>query len=101
MTRQFVCQLEDVPKGTMKTFELEGEKKILIINADQNVFACQGVCPHQDVCLEEGLFDGEVLTCHQHLWQWKVASGEPVGLAEQPLEVYEVEVEDGSVFVEH
>jgi len=73
MTRQFVCHLEDVPKGTMKTFELEGEKKILIINADQNVFACQGVCPHQDVCLEEGLFDGEVLTCHQHLWQWKVA----------------------------
>ncbi len=51
------------------------------------------------MCLEEGLFDGDVLTCHQHLWQWKVETGEPIGLAEEPLEVYDVEIEGVNVYI--
>jgi toluene monooxygenase system ferredoxin subunit len=43
----------------------------------------QAICPHQEVALCEGLFDGTVLTCHQHLWQWDIRSGAPMGIAER------------------
>lgn len=99
MNRKFLCQIHDVPTDTIKAFEVEGGKRILMINANDRFHACQSLCPHQDVELEEGLFDGQVLTCHQHLWQWKVDTGEPVGLAEEPLDVFRVEVEGDSVFV--
>ena len=57
------------------------------------------MCPHQDVALCEGLFDGSVLTCHQHLWQWDIRTGAPMGLAEAPLERYDVSVEGDAIYV--
>lgn len=99
MTRKFVCQIHEVPVDGKKAFQLEGGKRILMINANDRFYACQSVCPHQDVELDEGLFDGQVLTCHQHLWQWNVSTGEPIGLAEEPLECYQVQVEGDSLYV--
>lgn len=99
MSRIFVCQIQDVPSNGLKAFEVGGGRCVLVANAGDRFYACQGVCPHQDVGLEEGLFDGQVLTCHQHLWQWKVATGEPVGLAEAPLECYRVHLEGDSLYI--
>lgn len=94
-----VCTTDEVPVNGMKEVELDG-KSVLIVNSDGEFFAFQGICPHQEVRLCEGLFDGNVLTCHEHLWQWDVKNnGSPVGLAEAPLEYYNVKVEDGDVFV--
>ena len=60
--------------------------RVLVIHADEGFHAYQGLCPHQDVCLDEGFMDGTTLTCHQHLWQWDIATCEAVGAAEAPLE---------------
>jgi toluene monooxygenase system ferredoxin subunit len=83
----------------MKEYDIEGGLKVLIANAGDRYYAYQGICPHQDVNLGEGYYDGAVLTCHQHLWQWDIATGKEIGLAEAPLEKYEVQVEDGEIFV--
>lgn len=100
MARKLVCPVEHIPINGMKTFSLAPSKKVLILNSNDKTHACQGMCPHQDVCLEEGLFDGEILTCHQHLWQWKISTGEPVGLAEAPLEIYDITIEGGNVYID-
>ena len=47
----------------------------------------------------EGLYDGNVLTCHQHLWQWDIKTGAPLGLAEAPLERYDVFIEGEAIYV--
>jgi toluene monooxygenase system ferredoxin subunit len=52
------------------------------------------------VSLAEGLYDGSVLTCHQHLWQWDIRSGSPIGLAEMPLECFKVEMDNDSIYVD-
>jgi len=83
----------------MKDYDIEGGLKVLIANAGDSYYAYQGICPHQEVCLAEGYYDGAVLTCHQHLWQWDITTGKEIGLAEAPLEKYEVQVEDGEIFV--
>jgi toluene monooxygenase system ferredoxin subunit len=83
----------------MKQVEIDGGHQVLLLNSEGRFFAYQAMCPHQEVALCEGLFDGRILTCHEHLWQWDAETGAPVGLAEAPLEFFDVLVEDGEVFV--
>ena len=99
MTRRFVCPRERVPANGMVECEAEGGLKLLVANAGDEYFAYQAMCPHQEVALCEGLYDGSVLTCHQHLWQWDIRTGAPIGLAEAPLESFPVQVEGDSIYV--
>jgi toluene monooxygenase system ferredoxin subunit len=93
--RQAICKTADVPANGIKQFG-----NICVVNAGDRFFACQASCPHEGVALCEGVFDGEVLTCLEHLWQWSLREGgEPRGLAEKALEMHEVEVEGDSVFL--
>jgi len=99
MSKVHVCKTSDIPSEGMKTYDVAGGLKVLIANAGESYYAYQATCPHQDVCLGEGFYDGSLLTCHQHLWQWDITTGEARGLAEAPLESYEVKVEEGEIFV--
>ena len=89
MSKVRVCSTDDIPANGMKGYDLAG-KRVLIAQSGDCYYAYQGLCPHQDVCLDEGFYDGTVLTCHQHLWQWDIRTGAPIGLAEAPLERYDV-----------
>lgn len=95
MDRKPVCRTAQVPVNAVRQF---GE--ICIVNAGDRFFACQAKCPHEGVALCEGAFDGDVLTCLEHLWQWSLREGgQPRGLAEQPLTMYEVAVEGDAVYL--
>jgi toluene monooxygenase system ferredoxin subunit len=100
MARKFVCRRADVPANGMAAFDAGEGLKVLIASSGEEYFACQATCPHQDVSLAEGLFDGSVLTCHQHLWQWDIRSGSPLGLAEMPLDCFKVEVDNDSIYID-
>lgn len=100
MSRKRICATADIPANGMKECVAEGGLKLLVANSGDAYYAYQAMCPHQDVALCEGLYDGSVLTCHQHLWQWDIRTGAAIGLAEAPLEFYDVKVEDGSVYIE-
>ena len=99
MSKKFVCPRSRVPANGMVECEAEGGLKVLVANAGDEYFAYQAICPHQDVPLCEGLYDGSVLTCHQHLWQWDIRTGAAIGLAEAPLESFPVQVEGDSIYV--
>jgi toluene monooxygenase system ferredoxin subunit len=83
----------------MKEVEVEPGLKVVVANSGDDFFACQAICPHQEVPLCEGLFDGSVLTCHMHLWQWDIRTGAPQGLAEAPLQTFDITVEGGTVYL--
>ncbi len=99
MKRIRICSASEIPSNGMKSYDSALGVKVLIANAGEAFYAYQGLCPHQDVCLDEGFFDGATLTCHQHLWQWDITTGAAVGLAEAPLERYELQHEGGEIFV--
>ena len=94
-----VCRVADVPENELREFEAEGGLKIVVANAGGEFFGFQASCPHQDVPLCEGLFDGSTLTCHMHLWQWDVRTGSPLGLAEAPLQRYPLARNGDSVYL--
>jgi toluene monooxygenase system ferredoxin subunit len=98
MSKTPVCKRADIPENGMKGYDVNG-KRILIASSGDTYYAYQGICPHQEVCLDEGFYDGSVLTCHQHLWQWDIKTGDPIGLAEARLESYQVSVEDDQICV--
>jgi toluene monooxygenase system ferredoxin subunit len=99
MAKKLICRKGDVPANGLKECETEGGGKLLVANSGEEYFAVQALCPHQDVPLCEGLYDGSVLTCHQHLWQWDIRSGAPMGLAELPLERYDVTIEGDEIYI--
>ena len=88
MARRVVCKVADVPQNGLKEVEVEGGLKLVVASSGGEFFGFQATCPHQDVPLCEGVFDGSTLTCHMHLWQWNVRTGAPLGLAEAPLQKY-------------
>ena len=94
-----VCRQEDVPGNGMKQFEVEGGFTVLLVNSGDEYFACQALCPHTQVPLEEGIHDGSVLTCLEHLWQFELRTGAPMGDAEAPLQAYSLKQENGALFV--
>jgi toluene monooxygenase system ferredoxin subunit len=100
MARKLLCRTGDVPPNGLKECELEDGMKLLVANSGDEYFAVQAQCPHQEVALCEGMYDGSVLTCHQHLWQWDIRTGAPMGIAEAPLERYDVTVEGDAVYVD-
>ena len=94
-----ICKITDIPVNGMKQVEANG-KSICVLNGGERFFACQAVCPHEHFPLCDGVFDGETLTCVEHLWQWSlVDGGEPRGLAETRLEMYAVEVDSDTVYL--
>ena len=94
-----VCRVADVPENELREFEAEGGLKLVVANAGGEFYGFQASCPHQDVPLCEGLFDGSTLTCHMHLWQWDVRTGSPLGLAEAPLQRYPLARNGDSVYL--
>lgn len=94
-----VCSTSDVPDNGMAAFDVENGPRVLVLNSGENYYCYQAICPHQEVELCDGFYDGCTLTCHQHLWQWDVTTGAPVGLAEAPLERYDVKVDNGFIYV--
>jgi toluene monooxygenase system ferredoxin subunit len=99
VSKKLVCRVEDVPANGLLEVQVEGNLKVVVANANGEFFACQAICPHQEVPLCEGLFDGSVLTCHMHLWQWDIRSGTPIGLAEAPLQTFDLSIEEGAIYL--
>jgi toluene monooxygenase system ferredoxin subunit len=99
MAKRMVCRVSDVPENGLKECEAEGGLKLVVANAGGEFVGFQAMCPHQDVPLCEGLFDGSTLTCHMHLWQWDVRTGEPLGVAEAPLQRYPIERDGDALYL--
>ncbi len=93
-----VCRADDVPANGMKQFSVAGVD-LLIINAGDEFVAYQALCPHETVPLEQGIHDGSVLTCLEHMWQFDVRTGAPVGDAQEGLKGYRLKAEQGELYV--
>lgn len=95
-----VCAVEDIWEGEMDSFEVEGKEVLLICKDGGEFKAYQGICPHQDIPLVEGKFDGKIITCRAHLWQFDSCDGKGVNPKDCALAEFPVKVENDDVFVD-
>jgi 3-phenylpropionate/trans-cinnamate dioxygenase ferredoxin subunit len=95
-----VCSVEEVPKGSTVSADIDGTEIAIVHAEDDNFYAIYDQCSHAEVPLSEGEVDGCTLDCWLHGSRFDLRTGEPTGLpATEPVPVFPVEVVDGEVFV--
>ena len=95
-----VCAVEDVWEGDMEAFTVNDQEILLVCADGGEIKAFQGMCPHQDIPLVEGKYDGKTVTCRAHLWQFDACSGAGVNPADCRLACYPVRIEGDDVLVD-
>ena len=85
----------------MLGFDVDGTPIVVLYPLDGEVTAIQGYCPHQQIKLADGDFDGEkVLTCMAHQWQFDVTTGQGVNPANCELALYPVKIDNDEIHVD-
>jgi 3-phenylpropionate/trans-cinnamate dioxygenase ferredoxin component len=93
-------ELSKLPPGTMAGVEVDGEQ-VLLSNLGEEVHAVAGICTHEESLLSQGFMIEERVVCQLHLSQFDLRTGEVNNPpAVEPLRLYNVKIEEGSIFVE-
>jgi 3-phenylpropionate/trans-cinnamate dioxygenase ferredoxin component len=96
-----VGPVEELPPGEVKIVRA-GELAIGVYNLNGEYYAIEDRCSHDDGPLAEGDFDVEeaVAVCPRHGSKFDIRTGRALTLpAYEPVETFEVVVEDGIVKV--
>jgi 3-phenylpropionate/trans-cinnamate dioxygenase ferredoxin component len=96
-----VGPVEELPPGEVKIVRA-GELAIGVYNLNGEYYAIEDRCSHDDGPLAEGDFDVEeaVAICPRHGARFDIRTGRALSLpAYQPVEAFEVFVEDGLIKV--
>lgn len=109
-----VCKTDDLDDGEMKKLVLLG-LDILIARSGDDYFVTDNKCPHMGGNLSQGTLDGTVITCPVHHSKFNLKNGEVIRWTDftgfkltvtklfkspKSLKVYEIKLEDGSVFAQ-
>lgn len=99
-TRIFVCNLSQIALDDILQFDHMGQSFAIYRTEDDQVFATDGLCTHEDVPLADGLLDGCVIECPRHNGLFDIRTGEALRApACEKLITYPVTVEGGEVFL--
>jgi len=95
-----VCTLDDLWEGEMESFNVDGQEILLVCAEGGDIKAFQGICPHQDIPLIEGKFDGQKIICRAHLWQFNACNGKGINPDDCALAEYPVKMDGDDVLIE-
>ncbi len=94
-----VCQLSELTETEPRKAVVDGTT-IAVVLTEGEVFAIDDTCSHGAVSLAEGEVEGCALECWLHGSKFDLRTGAPLSLpATDPVPVYPVKVEDGTVLV--
>jgi toluene monooxygenase system ferredoxin subunit len=100
LSYQRACSLDDLWEGEMLEVDV-ADRAVLLVRLDGGeVRAFQSTCPHQDIPLAEGRFDGRALTCRAHQWTFDAATGQGINPADCRLAQYPVRIDGDDVMVD-
>ncbi|TXT41338.1 MAG: toluene monooxygenase system ferredoxin subunit [Comamonadaceae bacterium] len=95
-----VCGVDDVWEGEMQSFQVNGKEILLVCNDGGEIKAFQGICPHQDIPLIDGKFDGKKIICKAHLWQFDAGTGKGINPSNCKLAEYPVQIDGDDVLID-
>lgn len=72
-----LCNVSEVPEGTMKGFSAKGEQ-ILVANVNGKFYAMDAVCSHNYGYLPKGRLEKNIVTCPVHHAQFDVTNVNPL-----------------------
>ena len=95
-----ITQLDQLPRGRGVRVKV-GDHRIAMFRVENDVYAIGDRCSHAEASLAEGELWDLTVECPRHGSEFDLKTGEPGALpATVPVPVYEVSIEDGTVFLE-
>ncbi|MGF6658679.1 toluene monooxygenase system ferredoxin subunit [Paraburkholderia atlantica] len=94
-----VCTLDDLWEAEMAEVEVDGHVIVLVRPEGGEPRGFQGICPHHDIRLVEGKFDGRVLTCRAHQWTFDAKTGKGINPDDCGLAEYLVKLQGDDVLI--
>ena len=96
-----MCTLADVVDGEMRAFQVRGVTwPVIVTRIDGELFACPGVCPHDDVALWHGDLTGSVITCPGHGYELDLRTGACKHDRELSLRRYKITIVGDEIWVD-
>jgi nitrite reductase (NADH) small subunit len=93
-----VGSFSECPTDSPVEFVVEG-RIIAIFRVDDQVYALDGICPHQGGPLGQGKLEGCIVTCPWHGWQYDVHDGQHTSIATLKHTSFPTKVENGDVLI--
>ena len=94
-----VATTPELPPGANCELVVE-DRIVALFNVDGELFALDGVCPHQGGPLGKGALTGCIVTCPWHGWQFDVRDGQHQASATLRHAFFPVKVEQDEIFVD-
>lgn len=95
-----VAKLSEIKEGEIKLVIVNGTE-VCLTKINSEISGFKNNCPHQDMPLEDGILEGEELTCLYHGAKFNVKSGKVLSMpAADDLQMFKVKVEGEDVLVE-
>jgi len=92
-----VAPATEVAEGEVKTFVIEG-RRIAVARANEQLYAVQDLCSHDDGPLGDGELEGYNIVCPRHGAKFDVRTGAVVLMpAIAPIESFPVMEKDGRI----
>jgi 3-phenylpropionate/trans-cinnamate dioxygenase ferredoxin subunit len=95
-----VCAMGAIAEEDVKKFDYSGKTYAVYRSPDDQYFATDGLCTHEQVHLADGLVMDNIVECPKHNGRFDyrtgAARGAPVCV---DLKTYPVKVEAGKVFI--
>lgn len=95
-----VCTLDEVWEGEMESFDVQGHEVLVACVEGGDFKAFQGACPHQEIPLVEGEFDGTTLICRAHQWMFDARTGKSINPDGCQLASYPIRVDGNDVYID-
>ena len=92
---------DDVEEEDVIRFDHDGRTYAIYRSPDDEYFATDGLCTHEQAHLADGLVMDDIIECPKHNGRFDYRTGEAKGAPVcVDLRTYPVKVEDGKVFIE-
>ena len=96
-----VCRVAEVLDEQLRAFPVIGVTwPIIVTRVAGELYACAGVCPHEDVSLVRGHLHGTVITCPGHSYELDLATGKCVHDPTLHLRRYPITIVADEVWVD-
>jgi 3-phenylpropionate/trans-cinnamate dioxygenase ferredoxin component len=95
------CDSKSLKSGEMMDFDFH-DKKILLVNIDNTIYASDRICTHAYADLATGFLNEEekTVTCPLHMSAFNLENGNPLNLpAKEPLMIYKTKIDNNSIFI--
>jgi nitrite reductase/ring-hydroxylating ferredoxin subunit len=94
-----LADADDCPVGEGREY-VAGGRIIALFNIDGELFAIDGICPHQGGPLGKGVLAGCIVTCPWHGFQFDVRDGQHTTSKQLRQPTFEVKVDDSAIYVD-